>query len=664
MAKRGTARKTPVWLPGAICETNISKFMDLVNAKTGLGLKTYDDLYRWSVNPETAATFWDYAHAFLEIGGRLQEQAPRTLFPRPSFFPSEAFNLAELILRHRSDDAVAIYFAREQQPLEKVTWQELRQRTASARSALVNSGVCTGNRVAAVISNSVDAIVLCLATLSIGAIWSSASPDLGVKAVVDRISQVKPKVVFADNGYSYGGKCISLEQRISEWSSQIAKMESGLQHVVVLPTIQGPDQLCDVYKGITWTDFVSKGSSGQPLSFKCLPFDHPAFILFSSGTTGAPKCIVHSAGGAALKVKVDSQLQHDMRPGDVIFQYTTTSWVMWVLNFVNLSNNVSMLLYDGSPFHPAPDVLLTLVEQVGVTVFGTSPRYLAELKSRKIVPKNTVDLSRLRVVTSTGAALPSEMYTWFYETAFPPSTHLISMSGGTDLCGSLVGGTPLLPVYAGEIQAKCLGMAIEVYDPVSANAATVQDGEPGELVCTSPFPSQPLTFYGDGGDEKYRSSYFARFGPRVWCQGDFVQIESDTGGIKMLGRSDGVLNPSGVRFGSSEIYAVVDAFPEIEDSICIGQRREFDEDEAVLLFVVLKPGQSLSSELVRRVKNAIRERYSPRHVPKDIFDVSAIPYTANGKKCEINVKQILNGVGSAVGGSVVNPESLEGYRND
>ncbi|KAJ0419718.1 acetoacetyl-CoA synthase [Aspergillus carlsbadensis] len=659
--------KSALWRPQSTQDTTIAKFITFVNERTVLNLKTYEDVHRWSIDPSTCCEFWGYAYTFLGLPSDrdtpLAMPGPaQVMFPRPTFFPSQSLNLAELILQSGRDDDIAIYFAREQHAIEQVTWKGLRQRTASARSALLGSGVGRGDRVAAVISNSVDAIVLCLAALSIGALWSSASCDLGAKAIVDRLSQVRPRVVFADNGYTYAGKRVDLLGRIGEWAAELAGREgSGLRDVVLLPTLQGSEESVGrVSKGVTWAAFLQRGT-GEPLGFDRLPFDHPAFILFSSGTTGAPKCIVHSAGGVALKAKVDSQLQHDMRPGDVIFQYTTTAWVMWVLNFVNLSNNISMLLYDGSPFHPGPEILLKLIAKVGVTVFGTSPRYMAELKSRGIMPRTVVDLSKLRVVTSTGAALSSEMYNWFYDTAFPRRTHLISMSGGTDLCGSLVGGTPLLPVYAGEIQAKCLGMAVDIASSANTSAQGVQDGVAGELVCTLPFPSQPLTFWGPGGDEKYRTAYFDRFGPGVWCQGDFAQVQTDTKGIKMLGRSDGVLNPSGVRFGSAEIYAVVDEFPEIEDCVCVGQRREFDEDEAVLLFVVMKPGVTLSARLIGSLQRAVCVRYSPRHVPTQILQVAAIPYTVNGKKCEINVKQTVNGMAAAVWGAVANPESLKEF---
>ncbi|KAM6517587.1 hypothetical protein FSOLCH5_008551 [Fusarium solani] len=472
---------------------------------------------------------------------------------------------------------------------------------------MIRSGVRRGDVVAAVMGNSVNTIISALATLSIGGVWTSASCGLGPTSIVDRYSQVSPKIVFADDGYVYAGKFANLSHRISQWSGELRKKNGD-------------------------------------------------------GLVGGPKCIIHSMGGVALKVKVDMTLQHDVRSSDVVFHYTTTSWVMWVLNFVNLSCGAGMLLYDGSPFHPRPTILLELAEQVGVGVFGTSPRYLSTLKSLDIVPRKSFDLSKLRVITSTGSALPASMYHWFYSTAFPPSVHLVSMSGGTDIAGCFVGGTPLLPVYPGEIQCKALGMSVDVYDSAAARPTSVEDsGSPGELVCTKPFPSQPLGFGGEGGREKYESSYFSRFGPRVWCQGDFVQILQDTGGIMMLGRSNGVLNPSGVRFGSAEIYAITETLPEISDSICVGQRRDIDEDERVLLFVKMSPGQSLTTELESKIASAIREGCSPRHVPRAIFEVSDIPYTLNGKKCEINVKHVINGRKVTVNGAVANPEALRMY---
>ncbi|EMT62787.1 Acetoacetyl-CoA synthetase [Fusarium odoratissimum] len=662
--------KTALWSPQNLNETNAVKFINHVNDKYGLRLQTYEDLYKWSVGDETINHFWTQAYAWLKISSRsllvfintAKDSLSNLMFPPPKFFPAATLNIAELIFRGRKDTDIAIYFSRESlSDVEKVTWASLRERVRKLRSALVNSGVVAGDVVAAVISNSVDAIVICLAALSVGALWSSTSCDMGVGGIVDRYSQIRPKIIFADQGYVYARKIIDLSDRIREWSSKLRERSDILARVVVIPNPKLNSIPLHQPNTYTLENFL-KTDRGDQLLFEIVPFSHPAFILFSSGTTGPPKCIVHSTGGVALKTKVDSVIQHDIRKTDIVFQYTTTSWIMWVLNLMNLSCGAAMLLYDGSPFHPRPSILLELAQAFKVSVFGTSPRYLSTLKGLGITPRRDFDLSRLRIMLSTGSVLSAELYEWFYSIAFPPSAQLISMSGGTDIAGCFLCGTPMLPVYAGEIQCKALGMAVDIYDSGTDEHVSVEElGAPGELVCAKPFPSQPLAFLGKDGYKQYKASYFERYGPSVWCQGDFVQRSPATGGVFMLGRSDGVLNPSGVRFGSAEIYAVIETIPEVLDSICVGQKREVDINERVLLFVKIRPGASLTSHLRSHINSALRDRYSPRHVPAYIFEVDDIPYTANGKKCEINVKHAINGNKFAVAGSVANPAALKAY---
>ncbi|KAJ3456121.1 hypothetical protein MRS44_016144 [Fusarium solani] len=607
--------RTPLWQHCESDQTNVAKFITYVNEQLGLSLKTYDDLYSWSVGDATFQDFWRAAYQWLElappgskpVGPMLADEHSATtpLFPPPAFFAHDSLNIAELLLRDGKDQDVAIHFAREDVAgVVKVTWRTLRERVRETRDALDNSGIRVGDMVVAVMSNSVDTIVICLAALSLGAVWSSSSPDLGPAAITDRYMQINPKIVFADDGYLHRGQRVSLADRIRQWSEPICQAAKSLRDIVVVPFCKLDIDTSKIHRGCSWDSFISR-TSGQELTFNLQPFSHPAFAMFSSGTTGKAKCIIHSSG---------------------------TSWVMWVLNLLNLSSGKSMLLYEGSPFHPEPTILLKLAQEVGV-------------------------------MTSTGSALSADLYDWFYETAFPPRTQLISMSGGTDIAGCFVGGTPLLPVYSGEIQVKALGMAVDILDPGLVQPRSVElSGLPGELVCRKPFPSQPVSFHGPAGADVYRSSYFERFGPRIWCQGDLIQRLPDTGGIVMLGRSDGVLNPSGVRFGSAEIYAVTDTFPEIADSLCVGQKRVADADERVLLFLKMHPGSPYTEELEGRIKAAIRSRYSHRHVPQFIFPVADIPYTMNGKKCEINVKHVVSGRQVAVSGTVANPDSLRLYR--
>ncbi|KAK5095933.1 hypothetical protein LTS08_007814 [Lithohypha guttulata] len=665
--------KMPLWLPNNIEATTPYRFMQFVSKRQSIHLATYHDLHAWSVHKDTADSFWELAYEFLEL--QPPDSCPTStstrlahlpMFPPPRYFPAAKINIAEIIFRAtKTKSRPLIHFARDGTDyIEEVTSENLKSRTRQIYDALVSSGVKLGDRVACVASNSVTTIALCLATLAIGAIWSSTSCDSGAAAIVARFEQIQPKIVFADDAYVYAGKLVKLGDRIVEWSNILGR-HGGLQHVVIIPSWGIDVDVSEVYRGLKWQEFHALGK-GRAFETMLLPFHQPAFILFSSGTTGKPKCIVHSSGAIALKTNVDAQLQHDIRSSDVVFQFTTTAWVMWVLNFASLAVGASMLLYDGSPFHPKPDILLELAERLGVTVFGTSPRYLMELRSRGIIPRQMFRLDKLRIVTSTGAVLNSDIYDWFYKTAFPLTTHLISMSGGTDIAGTFVGGTPLLPVYAGEIQAKSLGMAIDIFDSgLDRPLSIASTGQPGELVCTSPFPSQPVKFLGFDGQEKYRKSYFSRFGLEVWCQGDSIMLCPDTKGLIIVGRSDGVLDPSGVRFGPAEIYAVTETFTtEIEDALCVGQRRQDDEDEAVLLFIKLKsPLQELESGLVTKIKSAIRDRYSPRHVPTHVFKVADIPYTSNGKKCEINVKHIINGIETEIGSTVVNPESFKLYRH-
>ncbi|OCK75425.1 acetoacetyl-synthase [Lepidopterella palustris CBS 459.81] len=642
----------------------MAKFKDYANKRYALSLKTYPELHAWSVHPDTAGDFWMALFDFLDMGPTTPptsafEPHDGNMYPSPKFFPGAKMNFTGSIFLNRDPNGRAILEVEEASlEISVITWAELYDKVEKTADAMRSLGVQTGDRVGAVISNTAQPIILCLAALSIGAIWSSISPDFGVQGILDRLVQTKPKLVFSDTSVVYNGRKRDLMPTVQTWAKTISKGEE-LVHIVL--TSSDPKEAALVEKGITYPEFYSKGI-GRKLVFEQLPFSQPAFIFYSSGTTGAPKCILHTAGGVLLQIKKDYMLQIGLRPGDLIFQYTTTAWIMWAFVLSALGTGASIVVYSGSPLYPDVGFLPKLLAKLKVNVFGTSAKYLTDLMDSNKIPRADHDLSALRKVTSTGSVLPPDVAEWFYAKGFPPNVQLISASGGTDCSCAFVGGTPLLPLHADEIMCKVLGMAVDVYDPNNPSGLSIaHSNEPGELVVTQPFPSQPLSFWGPGGDAKYKDSYFSMFGPKVWVQGDLVRISTTTGGIMMLGRSDGVLNPSGVRFGSAEIYSVVRLFPSIVDSVCVGQRRPHDRDESVLLFLKLAPGAKRTQSLKDQLKAEIGKQLSRRHVPRYVFYVDDIPYSHVGKKLEILVKNIVCGRADGKSSVVANPECLRDY---
>lgn len=601
------------------------------------------------------------------------------MYPPPTFFPGVKMNIAENIFaNYRAQDVILHVASEGAETVRDVTWKELRGQVARIAGAMASRGVQVGDRVAAVMSNRLETIVACLAALSMGAIWSTSSPEMGVDAILSRLTQIRPKLVLCERQVVYNGKMRHLLAKHRAWSKILAKETAELEAVVVVggfgdvtsePT-QSPVKL------ITWDDFLAQGASNTILGFRQLPFNHPAFIVWSSGTTGPPKSIVHTAGGLLVSASKDAFLSYDIRRGDTVLQYTTTAWIMWALVFVSLSFGGRVVLYDGSPLVPDPLVLLRLVEKLRISVFGTSARFLSLLKEQGISPRDQLDLSSLRTVVSTGSILTADVAQWFYDEGYPPHVFLNSTCGGTDLACSLVSGVATMPLYAGEIQAPCLGMDVDVFDVDDDRGVSIQDtGDAGELVCKQPWPSEPAFFWGDPAGEKYKNSYFAKYpavapahsrqqngGYPIWNQGDFVSKNQVTGGFLMHGRSDGVLNPSGVRFGSAEIYNVVAHDLTIADSLCVGQRRDHDADESVILFVQMAQGHDFDRAVARKLNDAIRSRLSPRHVPKHIFPVPGIPYTVNGKKVEILIKKLVSGKEVKVSPTIVNPEILDFYK--
>lgn len=576
------------------------------------------------------------------------------MFPRPDFFAGSRLNFAQNLLYPPTTPSVdpsstATFTVTElpNSPIRETSWAQLREAVRQCASALRASPIelKAGDVVAGYVSNHVEALVAMLGAASIGAIWTSISPDNGVSAVLDRLGQIAPKVLFADNGTVYNGKEWSSTSKTTEIVSQLSKADNGLQHVVVIGNIQADFCLGDLTSlGVRAVDYTSFLASAPdvPMVFEQLPPSHPLYILYSSGTTGLPKAIIHTALGTLLQHKKEHMLHCSMGPSSRMLYYTTTSWMMWHWSIGALAVGTSLVLYSGSPFRPNGYLSIPKVlSDLKVTHFGTSAAYLTALEANGVYPNRdpSIDLSHLEAIYSTASPLPPSTFRFVYD-AFPKRINLASITGGTDIISLFGSPCPLLPVYTGVIQCAGLGMAIRVVDPLSGEE--VPAGEPGDLVCVRPFPCQPLTFFGPKGDEKYRSAYFERFadvcgakGP-VWHHGDFVKmLDPETGSLTMLGRSDGVLKPSGVRFGSAEIYNILTKFfaADIEDSVCVGRRRSTDTDETVCLFVVMAEGKTFSDEFKASVKSKIKSELSPRHVPGVMEECGGgVPKTGNGKK--------------------------------
>lgn len=602
------------------------------------------------------------------------------LFPRPAFFEGSTLNFAENLLFPANvldEDAVAIIGATEAER-EFISWKDLRERVRKCANALKEAGLQTGDRVAGFVGNHANTVVAMLATASIGAFWTGVSPDTGVHAVLERLKQIEPKILFADNASLYNGKVHGSHAKVREIVSELP----GLELLVVFETTKTLDfNLGEVRpangKVATYGEFQSAvRDENAPLEFASLRPDHPVYILYSSGTTGAPKPIVHGSLGTLLQHKKEHLLHCDIRPGDRLFYFTTTTWMMWHWLVSGLASGATIVLYDGSPFRPfdaeggnGEMAMPRLIDEFGITHFGTSAKYLSMLEQAGLNPRKhphrPVTLKSLRAIFSTGSPLAPSTFEYIYS-SIHSDIMLGSITGGTDILSLFCSGCPILPVYKGEIQCRSLGMAVSVFDYAGNDISA--SGEPGDLVCTVPFPAQPVMFWPPGptGMEKYRKSYFDVFGPSIWHHGDFVRLNPQTGGVVMLGRSDGVLKPSGVRFGSAEIYNVLlkHFADEVEDSLCVGRRREgIDTDETVVLFVKLAHGKSSDvSDIAARIRTVIRKELSPRHVPGIIDACPEIPVTSNGKKVENAVKQILCGLNIKIGASVANASCLDWYR--
>ena len=565
--------------------------------------------------------------------------------PGARWFPGARLNFADNLLRY-DDDRDALVHWSECGTRRTLTYRELRSETCALASALERDGVRAGDRVAGLVANVPEAVVAMLAATSLGAIWSSCSPDFGADAVVDRFGQIRPKILFAVNGYRYGGKPFSCASRLA----RIARRIDSIERMVVVPSL-GDGSSQAVIPGATWYADYRRPANGA--RFAALPFDHPAYILYSSGTTGVPKCIVHGAGGTLIQHLKELVLHVDLRREDRIFYFTSCGWMMWNWLVSGLAVGATVVLYDGSPFHPGPTTLLDMADREGITVFGTSAKYLSAIEKVGLEPTRTHRLDTLRTILSTGSPLAPESFDFVYRRV-KRDVALASISGGTDIVSCFALADPTGPVYRGELQTAGLGMRVEVYGD---DGRALPIGRKGELVCTQAFPSMPVGFWNDPDGSKYRAAYFERF-PGVWHHGDYCE-QTEHGGFKIWGRSDTVLNPGGVRIGTAEIYSAVESMPEVLEAVAVGW--ETADDEEIALFVRLSAGTPLDSRLAQRIKERVRERVSPRHVPKRIFQVDDIPRTRSGKIAESAVRSAIHGRPIKNLHALENPGALETY---
>ena len=649
-------RGEKLWEPSAeaIERSQLTAYVRWLAEARSVEVSDYESLWRWSVDEleDFWQTIWDYFR--VEAGGDHSRVLVERKMPGARWFEGAELNYAEHVFRGKGDDEVAAQYASELVELTEITWGELRERVAAVAGGLRAFGVTAGDRVVAYLPNGPHALIAFLATSSIGAIWSSCSPDFGPGSVVDRFAQIEPRVMFTVDGYRYGGKDFDRIDTVAEIAGRIPSLE----RTVVVPYLSASPDLSALEGDgsatpMTWDQLLELGE-GIDLSFARVPFDHPLWVLYSSGTTGLPKAIVQGHGGILLEQLKKLNLHLDPQPGDRVFWFTTTGWMMWNFLVGVLLTPASIILYDGSPGEPDMGVLWDLAERTGMTCFGTSASYIAACMNDGVEPSKGRDLSRLRSVGSTGSPLSPEGFEWVYEHV-GSDTWLFSTSGGTDVCTAFVGGVPILPVYRGELQGRALGAKVEAFDE---EGNSVVD-EVGELVITEPMPSMPVFLWGDEDGSRYRESYFDVY-PGLWRHGDWIEITS-RGTAIIYGRSDSTINRQGVRMGTSEIYRAVDSVPEVVDALVVDVPKPGTEGW-MPLFVVLREGEELSDELVKEIKASIREQCSPRHVPNEVFRIEEVPRTLSGKVLEIPVKRILMGEDperTASRDSLANPAALD-----
>lgn len=640
-----------LWSPSEerVASANMTRFMDFVNRRRSRRFGSYDELYRWSI--DNIRDFWA---AMWEFGGIIASRPYDSVvddlekMPGAEWFGGARLNFAENLLRYR-DDRTALVFRGEGRDSLRISYSELYSRTSELARALREAGVGPGDRVAGYLPNIPETVIAMLAATSLGAIWSSCSPDFGIRGVLDRFGQIRPRVLFTADGYHYSGKRIDSLARVRAMAAELP----DIRRIVVVPFLEPEPEIAGLPNAVLYNDFAPR----QPvleLDFEQVPAGHPLYIMYSSGTTGPPKCMVQSVGGILVNHLKELMLHTDLKREDTIFYFTTCGWMMWNWLASSLACGATVLLYDGAPLYPEPGALWRIAEEERITVFGTSARYLAIQEKQGVRPGRDFDLSPLRTILSTGSPLSPESFRYVYR-EIKKDVLLASISGGTDLNGCFALGNPLGPVHEGELQCRGLGMKVEAFD---AEGRSVINRK-GELVCTAPFPSMPIYFWDDPDGTRYRKAYFSVY-PGVWAHGDYILITGG-GGVIIYGRSDATLNPGGVRIGTTEIYRLLETMPEIADSLAVGQR--WEGDERVILFVRIAAGMELTAELKERIRHTIRENISPRHVPARVIQVADIPYTINMKKVELAVRNVIHGEPVLNRDALANPEALELYRD-